>query len=197
VPSSALEHPVVVAYGRLVILGGDQQRLHEEVITAGGILKEGRFSRLNVGQVQQALAAALPDEVPESFQSRLMDLWPGHKDQLLRSLEVRMDERTNGLQKALQDRCEKEVADITAVMTELRQQSLNELEQPDVEQLELFSNTEKEQFERNISSLQLRVEQIPQEIEQEAAIIRARFRDPTPRLFPLAVTYLIPQKLLH
>ncbi|PSN12510.1 helicase, partial [filamentous cyanobacterium CCP5] len=187
----------VVAYGRLVILGGDQQRLHEEVITAGGILKEGRFSRLNVGQVQQALAAALPDEVPESFQGRLMDLWPGHKDQLLRSLEVRMDERTNGLQKALQDRCEKEVADITAVMTELRQQILKELEEPEVEQLTLFSTTEKEQFERNISSLQLRVDQIPQEIEQESIIVRARFRDPTPRLFPLAVTYLIPQKLLH
>ncbi|MBD2112539.1 MULTISPECIES: DISARM system SNF2-like helicase DrmD [Cyanophyceae] len=197
VPSSALEHPVVVAYGRLVILGGDQQRLHEEVITAGGMLKEGRFSRLNVGQVQQALAAALPEQVPESFQQRLMDLWPGHKDQLLRSLEVRMDERTNGLQKALQDRCDKEVADITAIMTELRQQILKELEQPEVEQLTLFSTTEKEQFERNLSSLQLRVEQIPQEIEQESAIIRSRFHDPTPRLFPLAVTYLIPQKLLH
>ncbi len=197
VPSSALEHPVVVAYGRLVILGGDQQRLHEEVITAGGLLKEGRFSRLNVGQVQQALAVALPDEVPESFQARLMDLWVGHKDQLLRSLEVRMDERTNGLQKALQDRCEKEVADITAIMTELRQQILNELEQPDVEQLTLFSSAEKEQFERNLNSLQLRVERIPQEIEQEAALIRARFRDPTPRLFPLAVTYLIPQKLIQ
>jgi ERCC4-related helicase len=197
VPSSALDHPVVIAYGRLVILGGDQQRLHEQVITAGGTLKEGRFSRLNVGQVEQALAAALPDEVPESFQQRLMDLWPSHKDQLLRSLEVRMSDRLNGLQKALEDRCEKEVADITDIMTELRQQILNELEQPDVEQLELFSNTEKEQFERNLSSLQLRVEQIPQEIEQETAIIRARFSDPTPRLFPLAVTYLVPHKLIQ
>ena len=34
--SSGLETPAVVAYGRLVILGTDQQRLHEEVITAGG-----------------------------------------------------------------------------------------------------------------------------------------------------------------
>jgi len=42
----------------------------------------------------------------------------------------------------------------------------------------------------------LRVEQIPLEIEQETAVIRSRFRDPTPRLFPLAVTYLIPQKFV-
>ena len=82
-------------------------------------------------------------------------------------------------------------------MTELRQQILKELEQPDVEQLTIFSSAEKEQFERNLSSLQLRVEQIPQEIDQESAIIRARFSDPTPRLFPLAVTYLVPQKLIH
>lgn len=196
VPSSALEHPVVIAHGRLVILGGDQQRLHEEVITAGGMLKEGRFSRLNVGQVQMALDAALPDPIPETVQQRLMTLWEGHKEPLLRSLEARMSDRTAGLQKALQDRCDKEVADITAILTELRQSIMNELKQPEVEQLELFSNTEREQLERNLKSLEARLEQIPQEIEQEAAAIRARFRDPTPRLFPLAVTYLIPQKLV-
>jgi superfamily II DNA or RNA helicase len=196
VPSSALEHPVVVAYGRLVILGGDQQRLHEEVITAGGTLNQGRFSRLNVSQVQAALSAALPEAVPESFQQRLMELWPSHQKALLRSLEVRMEQRTDGLKKALQDRCDKEVGDITAILTELRQQILRELEQPEVEQLTLFSSVEKEQFERNVNSLRLRVEQIPQEIEQETAVIQARFKDPQPRLFPLAVTYLIPQKLI-
>ncbi len=197
VPSDALEHPVVIAYGRLVILGGDQQRLHEEMITAGGTLKEGRFSRLNVGEVQRALAAALPERVPEPMEERLTALWPSHQNQLLRSLEVRMADRTQGLQKKLQERCEKEVADVTAILTELRQRILNELEQPEVEQLELFSTTEKEQFQRNQTSLQLRVEQIPEEIEQETALIRERFREPTPRLFPLAVTYLIPQKFIN
>ena len=57
-------------------------------------------------------------------------------------------------------------------------------------------SVEKEQLERNLSSLRLRIEQIPQEIEQEESIIRARFAAPTPRLFPLAVAYLIPQKLI-
>jgi superfamily II DNA or RNA helicase len=196
VPSGALDHPVVIAYGRLVVLGGDQQRLHEEIITAGGILKEGRFSRLNVGQVQQALAEALPDAVPESFEGRLQEAWPSHSEALLKSLEVRMGDRAKGLQKKLAERGEKEVADITAVLTELRQQIINELNEPEVEQMELFSSTEKEQLERNLSSLRLRVEQIPQEIEQEVAVIRARFVEPTPRLFPLAVAYLVPQKLI-
>ena len=200
VPTAALDHPVVVAYGRLVVLGGDQQRLHEEIIAAGGELKEGRFSRLNVGQIEAALEAAQQMKgdkaVPQSFEARLQEAWPKHQEALLRSLEVRIGDRTQGLQKKLAERCEKEVADMTAVLTELRSQIIRELDEPAVEQMELFSSVEKEQLERNLSSLRLRIEQIPQEIEQEAAIIRARFAEPTPRLFPLAVTYLVPQKLI-
>jgi hypothetical protein len=37
--------------------------------------------------------------------------------------------------------------------------------------------------------------QIPNEIAQETATIRARFANPQPRLFPVAVTYLVPEKL--
>jgi hypothetical protein len=45
VPDSALQHLAVVAHARLVIIGGDSRRLHEEIITAGGQIREGRFSR--------------------------------------------------------------------------------------------------------------------------------------------------------
>ncbi|PZD72917.1 RNA polymerase-associated protein RapA [Acaryochloris thomasi RCC1774] len=200
VPTATLDHPVVIAYGRLVVLGGDQQRLHEEIITAGGELKEGRFSRLNVGQIKAALDAAQQirgrEAVPERIETTLQEAWPGHQEALLRSLQVRMDDRTQGLQKKLAERCAKEVADMTAVLTELRQQIIRELDEPEVEQMELFSSVEKDQLERNLSSLRLRIEQIPQEIEQEADIIKARFAQPTPRLFPLAVAYLVPQKLI-
>ena len=58
VDDSTLSHPVVIAHGRIVVLGGDNHRLHEEVITAGGSLIEGRFQRLNVGETKTALEAA-------------------------------------------------------------------------------------------------------------------------------------------
>jgi hypothetical protein len=54
-----------------VILGSDQQRLHEEVITAGGVLKEGRFSRIGVMQLQAALGAIAAGDVPEAMQQRI------------------------------------------------------------------------------------------------------------------------------
>jgi len=195
VPNSVLDTPAVIAYGRLVILGSDQQRLHEEVITAGGLLKEGKFSRLGVLKIQEAVSAALPELAPLGIRQRLAELWDSHASALMQSLEVRMQDRAKSLQRELSDRAEKEAADITAILTELRQSILKELDEPEFKQLELFNTAETEQFERNINSLKARVEQIPAEIEREVAAIQARFADPTPRLFPLAVTYLVPQKL--
>jgi hypothetical protein len=64
-------------------------------------------------------------------------------------------------------------------------------------QLAGFSTAEREQFERNMSALQKRVEQIDTEIVREQAAIRKRYADPQPRLFPVAVTYLIPEHLDH
>jgi hypothetical protein len=198
VKSSALEVPAVVAYGRLVVLGGDQQRLHEEVITAGGLLREGRFSRFkSLLAMRQALEAVEPDGVPEPLRDQLVARWDSYAEALLQSLEARQAERTSSLEKALQERCDKEVADITAIMTELRQSILEELTETDgPQQLSLFSDIERDQYDRNRSSLQARLDQIPEEIEQETALIRARFANPTARLFPLAITYLVPRTLI-
>lgn len=195
VPNSALDYPAMIAYGRVVVLGGDKHRLHEEVITAGGVIREGRFNRMNVGEVQRALAAALPEEAPDTVKERLAALWDKHKTPLINSLQVRMEERTKSLERSLKERADTEVAKITEVLEELRRAIIKELHAPEQQvQLELFTTTERDQFDRNIDSLKARIEQIPGEIEQETAAIRARFKDPVPRLFPLAVTYLVPQK---
>ena len=50
VPDSALQHIAVVAHARLVVIGGDSQRLHEEIITAGGQFREGRFFRFGASR---------------------------------------------------------------------------------------------------------------------------------------------------
>jgi len=187
----------VVAHGRLVVLGGDNRRLHEEVIVAGGLIRQGRFARMNVGETKSALAAALPDEPSEAVQQRLAALWPSLKAPLFQSLETRMRERTTGLHKMLDERAAKEVADMTAILKELERSIRAELDIPGPLQLELWTPPEREQLARNRESLRIRLEQIPAEIEQEAEAIRARYVDPTPRLFPVAITYLVPEKLAH
>jgi len=202
VPDQALDTPVIIAHARLLVLSGDNHRLHEEILTAGGQLREGRFSRLNVGEVQRALAAGDQGRelggVPDALRTRFADLWPAHETALLAALDARMRDRTSGLQRQLAERAAQEAGAVRAVLTELHKSILAELQ--DVTgpvQLPLFTDTEREQLERNRRSLEARAAAIPAEIAQEEAAIYARFRDPQPRLFPVAVTYLVPAKLAH
>jgi ERCC4-related helicase len=197
VPSNALDTPAVIAHARLLLLGGDHQRLHEELVVAGGALREGRFARLNVGEVKRALDAATNTPVPPAFRQRLAAEWPKHVAALMGALETRARERSTSLRRLLEERATKEVANVTTILTELRNAIQAELRVPAVEQLLLptFNDSEREQFERNAASLRARVEQIPGEIVQETAAIKARYADPQQRLFPVAVTFLVPERL--
>lgn len=194
VPNRVLDTPAIIAHARLVVIGGNSHRLHEEIITTGGSLQEGRLRRMNVGEVRAALDAALPSEPNDAMKKRVADLWPKVSPSLMQALEARMKDRTEGLQKQLAERMEKDIADITAVMRELQQTIARELKEPEYLQLELFSLDEREQLRANTDALRLRLTQIPAELEKEVSGIRARYTDPQPRLFPVAVTFLVPER---
>jgi len=199
IPNQVSNTPIVVAHGRLVVTGGDAHRLHEEVISAAGAIREGRFTRLNVGQTDDALAAALPADAPSAIKDSLTALWPQVANPLLNALQARMRDRTEGLQRQLAERAAKEEADIRALLTELARGIEAELRPTDGRQLVLdgFLPDEREQVERNRRALEDRLAAIPAEIEQEVGQIRARFADVTPRLFPVAVTFLVPERLAY
>jgi superfamily II DNA or RNA helicase len=195
VPDSALPNPAVIAHARLVVIGGDSHRLHEEIITAGGMLKEGRFTRMNVGQVAEALAAATDEEPSEATKKRFLKLWDEITPSVQQVLTARMTDRTKGLEKRLLERSDKEAQDIESILLELKRAIEAELDEPEYRQLELFSDPERDQLERNKDFLRNRVQQIPGEIMRETAAIRARFADPQARMFPVAVTFLVPSKM--
>jgi hypothetical protein len=195
VPDAALLTPAVIAHARLVVIGGDSHRLHEEIITAGGTLKEGRFTRMNVGQIGEALTAATEEQPSEATMKRFLKLWGDTTPSVQQALTVRMSERAKGLEKRLQERADKEAQDIESILLELKRAIESELDEPEYRQLELFSDPEREQFDRNKDFLRNRVKQIPAEIETETAAIRARFADPQARMFPVAVTFLVPRKM--
>lgn len=196
VPRHLLDTPAVVAHARFVVSGADGSRLHEEILTAGGVLRKGRFRRMNVGETEQALAATTGQPISQTLQERLTALWPEIRPSLERSLEVRVDDRTAGMQRLLRERAEREMRDIEAILTELAEAIETELAQgPQVRQLELFNDNERNQLTRNTDALRKRLEEIPAEIEAEQEAIGERYADPQPRLFPVAVTFLIPERL--
>jgi hypothetical protein len=61
--------------------------------------------------------------------------------------------------------------------------------------MEFWTTPEREQLELNMQSLRARLQQIPAEIERETTNLRDRYRNPTPRLFPVTVTFLVPKKI--
>ena len=197
VPNDTLDTVAVIAHARLILLGNDKQRLHEELIATGGYLREGRFVRMNEGQLRDAQAVAQDRGVSTTMQQQLAQQWEKHRDPLMQALNTRMSDRARSLQKVLADRAAKEEHDMYTILTELRESILREIRPSEGPiQLELtgFSTEERQQFERNISALEYRVQQIETEIEQETDRIRQRFANPQPRLFPVAVTYLVPER---
>lgn len=196
VPDNALKTPAVIIHGRLLVLGGDNHRVHEEIIRAGGMIEKGRFRRMNVGETQTAWESAGEEEAPGYVEDSLKELWPKISDAALNALEARMTERTRNLQGFLNERSSKEVADLTAVMNDLARSIREMLEQEEDPQMMLdlrdASDLERNQREADLGGLRARLKEIPHELVRETAHLRDRYRDPKPRLFPVAVTFLIP-----
>ncbi|MCC6899945.1 MAG: DEAD/DEAH box helicase family protein [Polyangiaceae bacterium] len=197
VSDDLLEHPAVVVHARLVVLGKDGARLHEEILTAGGDIKSARFARLNVGETKKVLDAIEGSQraAPIAVQRQFGKLWEEHSSALLAAIEARQKQRSEGLAKVLAERAEREVRDLTHVLTELRKTILSKLDEAEPQQLELFSNAEREQVERNADALRARADAVPAEIERESQAIRDRYSEPQARLFPVAVTYAVPARL--
>jgi hypothetical protein len=193
VDDAALEAPAIVAHARLVVLGKDNRRLHEEIVVAGGLLREGRSARLREGELARALEAATMEPLPAAMHPSLLELLRKHEDRLLGYLDDRAADRTRSLQRELQDRADFEAETITRVLTELRMTITAKLDEVP-RQLALFSDAEREQLERDRESLRDRVERIPAEIAAEVALVRERYAATSSRLFPLAVTFLVPAR---
>jgi hypothetical protein len=196
VPNSVIDSPAVIAHARLVLIGGDSHRLHEELITAGGLIKDQKWGgRLNVGQTQSLLENASMKEPSQEVKNRLLGLYPLFSSSLASSLEARMKQLAEGLQKKLAERAGKEASDIASILRELQKSIEAELNDPVYVQPLLFDDPEIERFERNKDAMRKRLKEIPEEIERETQAIKARFANPQARMFPVAVTFLVPENL--
>lgn len=201
VPDQALDTPAVVAYGRLVVIGGRGDRLHEELITAGGKIREGKLDGKSVEEVRLWLdgtgISKQPDDLPDSVKDRFVEVWPAISGRLRRELDNRAKARVASLDSKLDLRAAEEKEKIRAVLTELDRSIRNELDDPWWKQVNLFDQPELEhrQLEDNVDGLRVRLLEIPGEIERETAAIDARFAVRQTHLFPVAVTWLVPRRM--
>lgn len=61
--------------------------------------------------------------------------------------------------------------------------------------LDGFSDSEQQQWRVNADALRLRLAQIPVRWKRNWTRFETRFANPTPRMFPVAVTFLVPVRL--
>lgn len=198
VPDAELAEPVMAVHAWLVITGQGGHRLHEEVIAAGGRVHAGRCSRegYGVGELARVLDAATDTFSPAYIREQLAQAWPALEDGARAALTARANKRADSLARLLAGRAEDDVRAMRSVLIDLRASILAELEAlEEPEQLLLFEPNEREQFTRRVDALRTRVEAIPAEIDAEEANIRARYADQATRIFPAAVTFLVPRRL--
>lgn len=194
-PNQELDTPAVIAFGRLVIIGGDSYRLQEDVIFAGGTVREARLQRAGVNQLRRWLEAATDEEPGQETKRRLIELAPQLAPALLSALDARAKERSESLQKQLETRREQEVNNITLVMQELQRAIEKELDEPTVRQMELPTMEERDQRSSDVEALRYRLTQLPTELENEVNALTRRYENVQARLFPVAVSFLVPQRL--
>lgn len=193
VPEELINGTAVIVYGRLLVLGKTQQRLHEELIAIGGQIVptedgKSRWRRFKEVELKSIMEAASPYHGSDRLLANLKGKWSNLELILQRTLDTRMKERTETLQNRLNEKRDKEKADIERILLELKKQLEEGLENPD--QLTLDLDNEDHSDYRGL--LQNRAAQIPGEIKREIELIKSRYEDPTPRLFPVCITILLP-----
>ena len=97
----------------------------------------------------------------------------------------------------LAERAEKEATDITAILTELERAIRDQLDDPDYQQRlpARMAPIEQEQFERNVDALRRRLQEIPERDREGDGGDQGSVRRPAARMFPVAVTFLVPERM--
>ncbi len=198
-----LEDVLVGAFSRFVLVGADGVRLHEEVLYAGGWAPEnGRFRRLeNLGVLGGLLGRALARGAMASapVQSRLVARWPRVVDGLLGAIDWRSRTREQSLERRLAEREQEERTRIDEGFTQFAGSLRGALAADDEDALFSLveatkSQTEREQYHRDRRSWAERLDKLDAERERELAAVSARYADPQPHRFPVAVVFVVPKR---
>lgn len=190
---------VAVAHGRLVITGATGHRLHEQLIFAGLRLGGERPERLGVEATDASLALAGDRSVPATLRDQLIPGLKAAAEPLRAALQARAGDRARQLTATLAARARDEQAHVQATLSELADTIRREALGEHGDQLQLITGLEldagdRRQVERDVASLRARLDAIPHEILAEQTAIAGRYANPAHRLFPAAVTLLVPER---
>ena len=190
---------LVAAFGRLVVVGGDGARLHEEVIMAGRELPAtGRSRRVELdanryAEVRAALEASLDPGAcrlgPPRVLRHLAEQWADFAPLLAEDLSRRAEQQKASLERDFASRSRAESDRTTAVFDQLAATLRRALEGPGALQLSFEDLTapERTQVERDRRAWQARLDGLEADRARELAAVERRYQDVRPLVFPFAI----------
>ncbi len=186
-------HIHLVVHARLLVVGAGHQRLHEELLVAGGSLVEGRFKPAQPAALQTLLAAASADQPGPATLDALTRAWPQQRAPLAKALETAVAKHASRQCQLLEQQCADQLAKIDAIFDELARELHRKLAEQPPAQLDLFADEERQQLHSDREALERRHKSLSSERAREQDQVRRRFAEPQSRHFPVAITWLVPQ----
>lgn len=200
VSDNELNCPAVIVWSRLVVTGGDYQRLHEELTLSGGELKHTGFSRITQINKLESLLEKSVSVVPDA---RLFEIlksrFEKHEESIWTTIKARSRDRLKYLENTLNRRKESEVKDLITVLDDLEKNLQKELKSQGAQQMELllWPEDQRNQLRKDYEALRTRLLRIPNERENEIQMIMKRYTNFLDRTFPAAVIFLVPESILR
>ncbi len=163
-PDAGVNGSLIAVFARLVLVGADGRRLHEEIILSGRIVPAGRSRRVELeerrhDELLASIEAALePDAcrlVPEAARVDLASRWADLEPLLANDIQVRARERKSALQRTLDARKADERRSVETVFTQLKATLDTALDEPAMLQLS-FDELEAEEKQRELDAIEVR-----------------------------------------
>jgi len=196
---------LVAVFARLVVVGADGTRLHEEVVLSGRALPDsGRSRRLELEQprfadLRQAVEAALePDRcqpAPAEPRDRLVREWERLQPLLAQDILVRAGELLTRLARTLAARAQDDVQRVRGIYAQLATTLQAALADDGPTQLSFadLQQPERQQLERDRRAWQTRLDGLAEEENREVAALAARYSGVRELVFPFAVVLSVPE----
>ncbi|MBI5488802.1 MAG: DEAD/DEAH box helicase family protein [Deltaproteobacteria bacterium] len=199
-----LPEPAVLLVSRLIAVGQQGNKLHEELLLTGGTFREDAVRTEKPDRLAALLELAgehVP--LPGAVAQLLRKFFPAHERRLREALDERVKAVAGDLEKRLGKRAADEGKELVQLIEERRKEVDKRIStmQKDLDDPQLafkgWDLPEREQYNRDVTWLKSRKEQLEQERETEPDAAKARYAmRGAPRAFPLAVLYLLPDDLV-
>jgi superfamily II DNA or RNA helicase len=195
-----LEATLLVTFTRLVLVGADGVRLHEEVFPAGGWLRDGRFLALGVTKLGELVDRVLAIENSESAspveQQGLARQWQRGRAALATAMANRAREREQSLRARLDALKTDEVKRLDQALDQFRRTLERALGGSEAEQLELRLDDleERSQLRRDVDAWRTTLAGLDAQREAEAQQVDHRYSEVRALTFPAAILFVVPRR---